>query len=175
MAPISLIITLAGPDRPGLVETLSTAVSEADSNWEGSRMARLSGQFAGVVNVVAPADKVEVLKNKLATLSEEGLLVAVAEANAESTQPFTGTNVVLEVVGQDRTGIVKQISQTLAELNVNVDELITECLSAPMSGERIFDTTALITLPDGVSEDDVQQGIESIAQDLAVTISELED
>ena len=138
-------------------------------------MARLSGHFAGVVNVVAPADKVDQLKLDLSALAEDGLLVSVAEAESETTNPISGASVALEVVGQDRTGIVKQISQAMSALNVNVDELITECLSAPMSGERIFDATAIITIPAGVTEEQVQESIESIAQDLAVTISELED
>lgn len=174
MARVSLIINLAGPDQPGLVEKLSTAISSAGANWERSRLARLSGHFAGVVHVVAPTEKVGEVKAGLDALSDD-LLVSVVEVDGEHQAPVSGETIALEVVGQDRTGIVKEISQALAALGVNVDELITECYSAPMSGERIFEVTAAISLPPGVGEDEVQKGIEEIAEDLTVSFSELEE
>lgn len=177
MTPVSLIVQMAGADRPGLVESLSTAISTAGGNWEGSRMARLTGHFAGVVNVRVAADQVDALKEQVIGLSDQDLLVSVVEvsaAKANETENL-GTTVALEVMGQDRTGIVKEISQALTGLNVNVEELTTECLSAPMSGEKIFDAMAIVSIPNGVSEDQIREAIESIAQDLAVSISDLED
>ncbi|MEO0415151.1 MAG: ACT domain-containing protein, partial [Verrucomicrobiota bacterium] len=49
----SFFVHVVGTDRPGLVEELSRAVAAAGGNWEESRLARLHGQFAGVVRVVA--------------------------------------------------------------------------------------------------------------------------
>lgn len=175
MTPVSLIVNMAGPDRPGLVESLSTAISNAKGNWEGSRMARLGGQFAGVVNVVVPGDQVEVLRKELDTIAADDLLVSIVETSVcGKLAGSEGESLMLEVVGQDRTGIVKEISQALAGLEVNVEELTTECLSAPMSGEKIFEAVAVITIPKSVSEADIQEKIESIAQDLAVTLSDIE-
>lgn len=175
-APVSLIINMAGPDRRGLVKSLSATISNADGNWEGSRMARFAGHFAGVVHVVVSRQNVEGLKLALDELAADGLLVSVVEGGGSTeVDGISGEALALEVVGQDRTGIVSQISQALAELGVNVEELITECSSAPMSGERLFEATAVIMIPEGVTEQDVQKGIEAIAQDLAVTISDLDD
>ena len=50
----SLILTIVGPDRPGLVRALSEAVAARGGSWLESRMARLAGQFAGIVLVEAP-------------------------------------------------------------------------------------------------------------------------
>ncbi len=176
-APASLIINMAGPDRPGLVESLSTSISEADGNWEGSRMARFAGHFAGVVHVVVSRSNMHQPKQSLNALSGDGLLVSVIEAgeNAPASTPAPLEELSLEVVGQDRTGIVSEISRALAKLGVNVEELITECSSAPMSGERLFQANAVIAIPDEVTEELVQDEIEKIAHDLAVTISRLQD
>ena len=50
----SLILTVVGPDRPGLVRAIAEAVAARGGSWLESRMARLAGQFAGIVLVEAP-------------------------------------------------------------------------------------------------------------------------
>jgi len=139
-------------------------------------MARLSGQFAGVVNVMVSPSKLDSLRTDLENMSKDGLLVSMVEASVVSEDSeVSGDAFSLEVVGQDRTGIVKEISHTLAELGVNVVELITECSSAPMSGERLFEADAVIIIPTDCSQEKVQEQIEEIAHDLAVTISSIEE
>jgi len=166
---------MAGPDRPGLVKSLSAAISGAGGNWEGSRMARFSGHFAGVVHVVVSPDQLAQLKASLDSLASDGMLISMIESNGAPQVSPRGETRSLEVVGQDRTGIVSSISKALAGLGVNVEELVTECTSAPMSGERLFEARAVIFIPDEVSEEAVQMEIEKIAHDLAVTISLLGD
>ena len=172
-APLHLIITLTGPDRPGLIESLSTVISESGGNWEEARMARLSGQFAGVVRATISQDKADPIKKGLEELDREDNSISVTyrETGGDSAPASApGSEASVHVVGQDRSGIVKEISQVLARLKVNVEELVTECESAPMSGERLFHLDAEVVLPQGVSEEDVESELEEIAQDLVVTI-----
>ena len=51
----TLVLTVLGNDRPGIVEQLSDCVLEAGANWEESRMAHLSGKFAGLLRVSVDA------------------------------------------------------------------------------------------------------------------------
>lgn len=135
-------------------------------------MARLSGHFAGVVHVVISRSKLDRLKEGIDALEGDGLhFSTVEETGAPGKSNTRGTTASLQVIGQDRTGIVKEISQALAGLGVNVQDLFTECGSAPMSAERLFDANAEIVIPDGVSTEEVQERIEDIAHDLAVTIT----
>ena len=55
---------------------------------------------------------------------------------------------MLEIVGQDRPGIVREISHALASFGINVEELQTECASAAMSGETLFKARARLSLPE---------------------------
>ena len=48
---VSLILTVIGDDRPGLVERLSSVVSQHQGNWLESSMSHLSGKFAGIVRM----------------------------------------------------------------------------------------------------------------------------
>ena len=167
---ISLIVSVIGSDRPGLVEQLSAAVTEAGGNWEGSRLGRLGGQFAGMVQVVLPEALLPALKNQLAALEEAGLKVTSVHSGEQDSETNDGTTITLEVVGQDRSGIVSTISKVLADQGVNVIELATDCRNAPMSGERLFHTTAKLDMPAFVDLSDLRHSIEEIATDLMVEL-----
>ena len=53
-----LVLTLIGPDRPGLVEAVAEVIAGHGGNWLESRMAHLAGQFAGILRVEVPGAQV---------------------------------------------------------------------------------------------------------------------
>jgi glycine cleavage system regulatory protein len=163
-------MTLIGEDRPGLVDSVATIVSEHGGNWLESRLSRLGGQFAGIVHVEVPAETEQPLIRALKNLPERGLNVTVHSDQSPSgrnPQPLT----LLEIVGQDRPGIVRQISHALAGFGVNVEELHTECSSAAMSGETLFQARAWLSIPESCNVAELRQTLEKIAADLIVDIS----
>jgi glycine cleavage system regulatory protein len=165
----SLVMTVIGNDRPGLVDSVASIVAEHGGNWLASRMSRLGGQFAGIVQVDVPAENAQSLTDALKALHARGLTVVV---HSDQPQPAAArqTN-ILEIVGQDRPGIVRQISHTLAEFAVNVEELHTECSSAAMSGETLFKARAVLHIPASCNISELRQKLERIAADLIVEIS----
>ena len=168
----SLVITIIGPDRPGLVETLSLAVSDHGGNWTQSRMAHLAGQFAGILHVTVPEDSAEDFREALDRLCDSGdLQITVVKEAVGRAAKAGGIALNLELVGQDRIGIVKEISRALASHGINVEELETECESAPWSGEMLFKAHASLFAPAGVDTDELQRDLEAIAHDLMVEVS----
>jgi len=166
----SLVLTIIGPDRPGLVESVARAVSDHDGNWVESRMARLAGQFAGVLRVDVPAGRADALERALGALDAQGLEVVVSRGPAAAAAPPL-RRVRLELLGHDRPGIVRQISASLAAHGVNVSELWTECRSAPMSGEMLFAARVELEMDPDRSLDELRQTLERIAHDLMVDIT----
>jgi glycine cleavage system regulatory protein len=165
----SVVMTVIGNDRPGLVESVASIVAEHGGNWLESRMSRLGGQFAGIVHVEVPAEKEKSLAKALKSLDARGLTVVVhSEQRISATARQTN---ILEIVGQDRPGIVRQISHTLAEFGVNVEELETECSSAAMSGETLFKARAVLSIPESCKVAELRYTLEKIAADLIVEIS----
>lgn len=162
-----LVLTLIGPDRPGLVEALSRTVADHGANWLESRMAHLAGQFAGMVRVSVPTERADELAAALRSL--EGLRVLVETANAAPAQD--APVVVLELLGQDRPGIVREVSHALATRGVNVEELETECESAPMSGETLFRARARLRLPPELPVEALRETLEKLADELMVDVA----
>jgi glycine cleavage system regulatory protein len=166
--PDDLILTIAGKDRPGLVERVAGVVAAHGGNWLESRLIQLGGYFAGVVRVEVPAAAHTSLSADLAALARDGLTVTVVPAAAAASP---GREVRLNVTGLDHPGIVSQISATVARSGLNVEEFSSEVTSAPMSGEPLF--TASMRLS-GSPEADLlalTAALETLSEELMVEIS----
>lgn len=166
----SLVVTLVGPDRPGLVGAVSDVVRKHGGNWMESRMSHLGGQFAGIV-LIEMQEAPDAMLASLKALDQQGLTVVATVDTGTSTEPEGTSVLTLNLVGNDRPGIVREISQILASSSVNVEELETECSDAPMSGGRIFKATARLKLPADLSEEALQHALERIAADLMIEFS----
>jgi glycine cleavage system regulatory protein len=164
----SLILTVIGPDRPGLVRALAQSVAAHGGSWLESRMARLGGQFAGIVLVEAP----DSLLADLRALENQGLQIVVQPASAAeaSAAPESGERLALEVVGNDRPGIVRDVARVLAEHGVNIEELTTGVVSGSFSGETLFRATALVRAPDAASVAAIRAGLEFLGNEMMVDI-----
>lgn len=165
-----LVLTLIGRDRPGLVEMLAEQIAKHGGNWEESRMAHLAGKFAGILRLSVPADAAASLTKALTALEREGLRVLVEGAEPPADRG-SAKRLKLELIGDDREGIVRDISQALAKRRVNVDELHTSCEDAPMGGAQLFKATALLRVPADVADDELRATLEAIADDLMVELT----
>jgi len=166
----SLVLTLIGADRPGLVEAVAAAVAGHGGNWLESRMAHLAGQFAGILRVEVDDAQAGPLTAALEALEGRGLKVQVQPAGEE---PVPGPRRALrvELEGLDRPGLVREISQVLAERGVNIEELVTDRLVAPMSGAAIFRSRAWVLVPTSVDPEELRRRLERLAQDLMVQVN----
>ena len=161
---------MIGRDRPGLVESVASLVTEHGGNWLESRMSRLGGHFAGILRVEVPEASMPGLIAALSGLQARGLAVVVHADEPVAPAPAARL-AVLEIVGHDRPGIVRQISHALASHGVNVEALETECASAAMSGESLFKARANLAIPASTALPALRAQLEKIAADLIVDIT----
>jgi len=163
------LVTVISPDRPGLVEALSQSVANHQGSWLESRMARLDGQFAGILRVSVPENRVEALSQELRALEPQGLQVVIANSEASGSNP-DARQLRLELLGSDRPGIIREIAAALASRGINVDELRTEVVSAPMSGELLFRASAELWIPPALDLEALRKDLEALAHELMVDV-----
>ncbi len=163
-----LVLTIIADDRPGIVERIADTVAAAGGNWLESNMSRLAGKFAGILLVDIAEEK---QSNLLASLEQlRSLGIRVSGEPCSAIQAATGEQLILTVVGNDRPGIVGEISAILARLHVNMEELNTCCEDAPMSSEILFRATATLQLPADLDRDRLQAALEGVSDDLMVEL-----
>jgi glycine cleavage system regulatory protein len=168
MADQFLILTAIGDDRPGLVGELSATISAHQGNWLESSMSHLAGKFAGIVKVAVPDEKVELLEAALSKLS--GLKVT-AESSAAQKSAVAARLLKLSLVGHDRIGIVREVSQVLMRHAVNVEDLSTRTASAPMSAEIMFHADIELRAGADLDVRALTADLERISNDLMVDIN----
>jgi glycine cleavage system regulatory protein len=164
-----LVMTVLGNDRPGLVSSLADTVASHGGNWLESRMARLAGQFAGIVRIECPSETADALINELQTPGNSGLTILAVRQQAQ--EPLPRRTLAVEVVGNDRPGIVRELSAAVASSGGNIEELTTGLESAPMSGQPMFRAHGVISIPENAEPAALTAAIESLGNDLTVDIT----
>ena len=164
-----LVMTVLGNDRPGLVRSLADTVASHGGNWLESRMARLAGQFAGIVRIECPAETADALITELQTPGNSGLTILAVREHAQAPQPRR--TLAVEVVGNDRPGIVRELSAAIASAGGNIEELTTGLASAPMSGQPMFRAHGIISIPENAEPAALTAAIENLSNDLTVDLT----
>ncbi|MEP7738968.1 ACT domain-containing protein [Nocardioides sp. 31GB23] len=166
----SLLLTVIGDDRPGLVSAVSALVEARGGSWQRSQLTRLAGKFAGIALVEVPDTQRTGLEEALAALAAEGLSVRVEDAGPADAQHADGpATFILHLVGQDHPGIVAEISSALAARGVGIEELLTDVVDAPMGGGTLFEARATLRMPPG-TDAEVRADLERLADELMVDL-----
>lgn len=164
----TLILTVAGSDRPGLVAAVADAVDAHGGNWESSQLAEIAGVFAGVIQVSVQAENEADLHQALRAM--DGLLsVSIhtgADAAETAEQPIT-----LQILGNDRPGIVREVSAVLHRHELSIQDMTTETRDAAMAGGRLFEAEVAATVPASADLATLRADLERLTSELQVDIT----
>ena len=166
-----LVITSTGPDRPGLLRRVTEVLVAHGANLEESRMAQLGGEFAAIMLVSAPEERVGALNDDLADLEEREGLKVVVKPTSRGPGPYQGYlpyQVVLS--GADHQGIVHAVADFLAGQGINIESLDTDVVNAPVTGAALFSMRAVVQAPPAISFRVLKARLAEIADRLGVDI-----
>ena len=167
----SLVITVLATDRPGLVSSLSEVLRSNNANWMDSRMSRLAGKFAGILHVSIATEHVESLELALNAIKSGDLQIQIEKSSNEDSGKQQENLIELELLGQDRPGIIEDISRKLASLSVNIEEIYSEQRVASMSNESLFYAKLTLQAPVNLQPEDVQDALEEMSDQLMVDLN----
>ena len=165
----SLVITLIGPNKTGIINAVSKVIAQHSANWLDSHMANFAGQFAGIVHINVVDSESDALKQSLLRLNSEQLQICIADPTSGVSEQH-GQLLKLALVGQDHPGIVKDISEALATNDISIEELETEINSGSMSGEMMFEAKALICVPPSLTIDELELTLQTVSKGLMVDV-----
>jgi len=151
----SIVFTLTGPDRVGIVEEVTEVFLGLDGNVETSRMARLGGEFAIIMLVSLPAEKSAGIAAAFGHLVDQGYKVTAGITDDSASEVYAGwVPYRIEVQGADHEGIVHEIAAGLSRLGINIESAETTTSRAPISGTPLFSMVATVLVPPTLSEID---------------------
>ena len=164
-----IILSAVGSDRPGLTQALAEAVLGSGGNWLESHLSHLGGKYVGSVLVEIDEDRLPALTDAVGEVDASGLHVSMVAAG--KTSDCAGYPLSIELVGQDRPGIVREVSAVLAKLGANIEDFSSSTQKSPWSGEPIFRAEALIRVPAELSFEQVQSALEAISGEIMVDLT----
>jgi len=167
------ILSVVGSDRPGLTSALAGAVLGAGGNWLESHLSQLGGLYVGSVLVALAPERLEALREAVGRVDDEGLTVRIAPARegAAAAATTAGPLLQLDLVGQDRPGIVNEVTAALGGLGANIETFRTWVVAEPHSGAPMFHMAATLALPAGLAAEAVQGALEDISAEILVDIA----
>ena len=169
-----IICSFIASDRPGLIEILADCIRKANGNWLESRSTKLAGQFAGIICIDVLEKDREQLIDSLKKLNQNEIIVQVNDQllkeNAAKVAESQNSALQLTVLGNDRPGIVLQVSQALANANINVIDMQTFITSAPMSGDNLFNAKLALCEKNDYDIEQLEIQLETISRRLSIEI-----
>jgi methionyl-tRNA formyltransferase len=165
----SLVVSIVGTDRHGIVSSLADRAQRYGANWAASRMTRLAGEFAGMVHFEVPRENADALANALRALESSGLQVVISKSDGAKVSDAL-KSVELELVGDDRVGIVSSLTRILAERGISIESIHTEIVRSGVSGKQTFKIGAHLLVPAKLSVADLRKELGPLAHEMMVDI-----
>ncbi len=135
----SVLLSISGHDRPGIVCDVAEALEHLNVNIEDSSMTALRGRFTMMLIVRLPEQtSLGALKAALAELEQRTGLSVQSQtiSDAEASAPALEPDHVISVHGADKIGIVHHVTAALAELGISVVDVSTQ--SRPTDTGNIY-------------------------------------
>ena len=165
----SLVVSVVGTDRHGIVSSLADRAERFGANWAASRMTKLANEFAGMVHFEVPRQNADALATALRGLDSKGLQVVVAKSD-DATVPASLRSVELKLVGEDRVGIVSSLTKILAERGISIENMHTEIVHSGVSGKH-FKIDAHLLVPAALSVEALRMELGALASTMMVDIA----
>ena len=165
----SLVVSIVGADRHGIVSSLADRAERFGANWAASRMTKLANEFAGMVHFEVPRQNADALATALRALDSKGLQVVVAKSD-DATVPASLRSVELKLVGEDRVGIVSSLTKILAERGISIENMHTEIVHSGVSGKH-FKIDAHLLVPAALSVEALRMELGALASTMMVDIA----
>lgn len=164
----SLVLTVVGDDRAGLVAAVADIVDAHGGNWENSELAELAGAFAGVIEISVAPERVDDLRAALSHI--DGLTVAVHAGRGADAGAVADREIELTVLGNDHPGIVREVTATLRGHDLSIDRMTTHTSEAAMFGGRLFEATVIARVPASIDLAAVAADLERLAAEIQVDV-----
>lgn len=142
-----LVISALGNDRPGIVNQLSKAVFDLDCNISDSRMTVLGGEFAILLLVEGPWNRLAKLEDQVPELQSRLELTITTRRTSERTGDARLLPYGVDVVSLDHPGIVHSLASFFSDKNINIEDMTTSSYAAAHTGTPMFSVRMSIGIP----------------------------
>ncbi|SDP33055.1 glycine cleavage system protein R [Desulforhopalus singaporensis] len=163
----NFIMTVYGADIPGILKSLARMTRDYEGSWLTSKVIKLDSQFAAIMSVIVSDDQESMLKAALEK-AFPSINFIYTPAKVLCQEPLKTINLVVDCI--DRPGLTGDLSNILANLDLDVENM--ECKRMVMDGigETVFSAQLTLAVPEGVDSEIIAGEIETLSEDVKVNV-----
>ena len=160
------IIFANGPDKIGLVSSLSKKITNSGSNINESRMIKLGDHFAIILSISTLLNQTEMKE----ILSNQDLTFTIKSKfkKTDQTSEFKVKKFLLK--GADNEGLVYHLTNFFSEHRINIQNLNSNVTQAPVTGINLFEIDGEIKIPKNISINFIENQFLKIENKLSVDL-----
>lgn len=163
----NFITTVYGPVIPGIIKVLAQATRGLGGEWLTSKIVKVDGQFAAIMNVVVEHEQEKALKMSL----EEKFPNLKFIYSSPNTSPRRATKTINFVVDCiDRPGLTGDLSGILANLDIGVEDMECKRFTMDSIGDTVFSARLTLSVPFDADSATIAGEIETLSEDVRVNI-----
>ena len=165
---VAFIISLAGVDRPNLIQELAKYTDEKQGKWINSRVNYLDSHIAANIKVEAPEENKAAIINYFTT--QEKITCYIEDINlAEQTPSKT---VCLSIKSTDRSGLVADITHIVNQQKTQLVKIDNHRFSVQPLGHNVFTAELSVKIDEDSAVEDLIAKLKTISDDIIVNIEE---
>ena len=161
------VITFAGADRTGLVETLADMVVAHGGDWQQSELTRLGGAFAGAILINVSESGFKNLSSAIEANYTDDLVVSLTAVDAS---PRHEPNLYLTLTGPNRAGIVYEVTHELSDSDINILQLSSRVENAAWSGGDLFIAELTTRAPESLDIGELRERLDQLENKMTLDI-----
>jgi len=165
--PSNFITTVFGPDIPGVIKSIADVTRGNGGSWLTSKVIRLDGQFAAIMNVVVAADREQALKDML---RERFPALQFVYSAAENSPTELKKTIKLVVDCIDRPGLTGDLTNILMNLGIGIEDM--DCRRFAMEGinDTVFSARLTLAVPEDADSEVIAGEIEVLSEEVRVNV-----
>lgn len=167
---VAFIVSLAGVDRPNLIQELAEHTHELEGKWINSRVNYLDGHIAANIKIEAPAE------NKTAIVDyfskQEKITSYIEDLELGDTIP--AETVALSIKATDRSGLVADITNIINQRKTELVHMENHRFSVQPLGTNVFTADLTVRIQQDDHIEDLIQKLKTIGSNIIITVEEKE-
>ena len=160
----TFVVSILAQDRVGIIADVSNTLFDLGANIEAMSQTVVGHYFTMVMRATFPVDRTaQAIREAIESQSDLAALVlpygVPPKAGSGAGEPF-----VVTIIGDDKPGIVRGVTQRFAHHNVNIEDVWNEVR------ENQFIVIFKVTVPQAVDPKDLRYDLEQAAEALGVSV-----
>lgn len=165
---VAFIISLAGVDRPNLIQELARYTDDKQGKWINSRVNYLDGHIAANIKIEAPQESKASIINYFT--DQDKITCYIEDINL--AEQATSTTVCLSIKSTDRSGLVADITNIVNQKNAELVHIDNHRFSVQPLGHNVFIAELSVKIDDEAIVADLITELKTITDDIIVTIED---